>query len=152
LATAEGYWPGYNWLAQPATDFEFELAPRTFFDGATIHLLTTATLENLAAMAPNSRCDIARFRPNFLIDCPGSSAGFIENDWIGRTISIGNQVRVRVVRPTMRCVMTTLNQQDLPKDPDVLRAIVQNNRGNLGVYAMVVRGGTVRREDMISLE
>ncbi len=151
-ARAEGYWPDYRWLEQPDSLFEFELPAGTFFDGATIHLITTATLEKLTKLAPGSRFDVARFRPNFVIDCPGSTAGFIENGWIGRTLSIGSEVRVLITRPTFRCVMTTLGQSALPKDPDILRTIVQNNQGNAGVYATVVRGGTVRQGDAVALE
>ncbi len=150
-ATAEGHWPGYNWLEQPSTDFEFELPSGTFFDCAPIHVVTTATLNRLAALSPSSRFEIARFRPNFVIDCPESSEGFIENDWVGRTMAIGSEVRMLVVRPAQRCVMTTLSQGELPKDPEVLRTIVQNNRGNVGVYATVVRGGIVRRGDGVAL-
>jgi hypothetical protein len=147
-ARAEGYWPDYHWLEQADETFEFELPAGTFFDGAPIHLVTTATLGRLAELAPNSRFDVARFRPNLVIECAGSDAGFIENDWVGRTILIGSQVRVLVARPTPRCVMTTLAQGELPKDPDVLRTAVQNNQGNVGVYATVVRGGTVGRGDV----
>ena len=81
---------------------------------------------------------------------PESTDGFIENDWVGRTMLIGSQVRLLVARPTPRCVMTTLAQGALPKDPDVLRTAVQNNAGNVGVYATVVRGGTVRRGDAVA--
>jgi uncharacterized protein len=123
----------------------------TFFDGAPIQLVTTATLDRLAALAPKSCFDVARFRPNFVIECAGSPDGFIENDWSGRTVLIGSQVQILVARPTPRCVMTTLAQGTLPKDPDVLRTAVQNNLGNVGVYATVVRGGTVRRGDVIAL-
>jgi MOSC domain-containing protein YiiM len=45
--------------------------------------------------------------------------------------------------------MTTLPQGDLPKDPGVLRAVVQRNAGNLGVYASVVQGGRVRNGDPV---
>ena len=148
-AHAEGYWPDYKWLEQPDSLFNFELPAGTFFDCAPIHLITTATLKRLAAIAPKSRFDVTRFRPNFVIDCPDSPAGFIENDWVGRTLSIGDAVRMRVIRPAARCVMTTLRQSELPKDPDVLRTAVQNNQGNVGVYATVARGGTVRRGDEV---
>ena len=40
--------------------------------------------------------------------------------------------------------MTTVSQGDLPKDPDVLRTIVQQNAGNVGVLASVIRGGRIR--------
>ena len=47
--------------------------------------------------------------------------------------------------------MTTLPQGDLPKDPDVLRTVVQNNEGNVGVYATVIRGGRVQRGDVVTV-
>ncbi len=148
-ARAEGYWPDYNWLEQPDSLFNFELPAGTFFDCAPIHLVTTATLKRLAAIAPKSRFDVARFRPNFLIDCPESEPGFVENEWVGRTLAIGDEVQMLVIRPAVRCVMTTLRQGELPKDPDVLRTAVQNNQGNVGIYATVARGGTVRRGDEV---
>jgi MOSC domain-containing protein YiiM len=48
--------------------------------------------------------------------------------------------------------MTTLPQSDLPKDPHILRTAVQHNQGHVGVYASVVRGGTVKRGDSVDLE
>ncbi len=150
-ASIEGYWPDYHWLEQPDIVFNVELPPGTFFDCAPIHLVTTATLRQLAALAPESRFEVPRFRPNFVIDSTDAAEGFVENDWVGRTLTIGSEVRLLVVRPTARCVMTTLPQGDLPKDPDVLRTIVQKNEGNVGVYATVVRGGTVQRGDAVAL-
>jgi len=151
-ARAEGYWPDYNWLEQPGETFEFDLPPGTFFDGATIHFVTTATLDRLKALAPTSRFDVARFRPNLVIDCAGISDQFIENDWIGRTLLVGSHVRLQVSRPTFRCVMTTLPQGDLPKDPGVLRTAVQNNAGNVGAYATVIHGGTIKRGDAVTVK
>ena len=51
-----------------------------------------------------------------------------------------------------RCVMTTLPQGDLPKDPGILRTAAQHNRVNVGIYAAVLRGGTIRRGDPVRLE
>jgi len=48
--------------------------------------------------------------------------------------------------------MTTLPQYDLPKDPGILRAAAQHNEANVGVYASVVRGGSVRRGDPVRVE
>jgi hypothetical protein len=47
--------------------------------------------------------------------------------------------------------MTTLPQGDLPKDPGILRTAAQENAANVGVYAGVLRGGTVRRGDAVAL-
>jgi hypothetical protein len=60
-----------------------------------------------------------------------------------------------------RCVMTTLPQADLPKDPGILRTAAQHNRLDIpgvgrypcvGVYAGVASGGTVRRGDPVALD
>ena len=67
-ATIEGYWPDHEWLTNPDKVFEVSLPPGTFFDCATVHLVTTATLDRLRALAPASRFEVPRFRPNFVID------------------------------------------------------------------------------------
>src|SRR5262249_31607508 len=143
-ATCEGYWPDYDWLPQRDQVFDFPLPTGTFFDCAVVHLMTTATLDRLRALSPASPCGVPRLRPNFVIEPASGSGGFIENDWVGRTLTLGG-VQLRIDRPAERCVMTTLSQGSLPKDPTVLRTAVRENRGNVGVYASVVRGGQVRR-------
>ena len=40
--------------------------------------------------------------------------------------------------------MTTLPQGDLPKDSGILRTAAQHNQANVGVYADVIAGGTIR--------
>ncbi len=82
---------------------------------------------------------------------PGEN-GFIENTWVGRTLAIGAEVRLSITGPCGRCVMATLAQGDLPTDSGILRTAVQHNQGVVGVYAAVVRGGTIRRGDRMRLE
>ena len=149
-ATSEGYWPDHDWLAQRDEIFEFPLPPGTFFDCAAVHIMTTATLDRLRALSPASRCEVPRFRPNLVIEPTHGSEGFVENNWIGRTLTCGN-VQLRIDGPCPRCVMTTLSQGSLPKDPAVLRTAVQSNDGNVGVYATVVSSGRVRRTDAVQL-
>jgi MOSC domain-containing protein YiiM len=48
--------------------------------------------------------------------------------------------------------MTTLPQGDLPKDNGILRAAALHNEARVGAYACVVKGGTIRRGDMVALE
>jgi hypothetical protein len=48
--------------------------------------------------------------------------------------------------------MTTLAQGDLPRDPGILRTAAQHNKVSVGVYATVVRGGTIRRGDAVRIE
>src|SRR5262249_60861778 len=82
-ATAEGYWPDHDWLADRDTVFEFPLPAGTFFDCATVHLLTTATLHRLRSFTPYSRFEVPRFRPNFVIQAGDYSGGFLQNHWGG---------------------------------------------------------------------
>jgi len=119
----------------------------TFFDLSTIHLLSTGTMKTLMAMIPGSRVEARRFRPNFIVDT-GDAPGFVENDWIGKTLKIG-EVEMEITGPCPRCVMTTLAQYDLPKDSNVLRAAVQGNGGGIGVYARIVTPGVMRRGDSV---
>ena len=148
----EGYWPDYDWLEARDKTFHVDLPTGTFFDGSLLHFITTATLERLSSLSPQSRFDVRRFRPNFIIEVPDHTAGFVEDAWVGRTIAIGDEVRLMVTHPCPRCVMTTLPQGELPKDPNVLRTAVQHNQGNVGVNASVSRGGRIRRGDAVGVE
>ena len=151
-AKAEEYWPDMEGLDYRDTVTDFTLPEGTFFDCATVHLLTTATLARLRELYPSGRFETRRFRPNIVVESAAGEEGFVENEWVGHTIRIGEDVRLNIIRPCGRCVMTTLPQGDLPKDPGILRAAAQHNHAHVGVYAGVVRGGAIRRGDPVRLE
>jgi uncharacterized protein len=150
-AQAEEYWPDMEGLDHRDTVTEWDLPAGTFFDLAVVHVLTTATIERLRALYPEGRFEVRRFRPNIVVATGSDEQGFVENDWIGHTIAIGDEVRLRVTGPCPRCVMTTLPQSDLPKDSGILRTAAQHNQANVGVYADVIAGGTTRRGDPVTL-
>ena len=150
-AKAEEYWPDIDGLDYRDTVTDFALPTGTFFDCATLHLLTTATLDRLGQFYPQGRFEVQRFRPNIVVRPAGGEPTFAENSWIGHTLAIGDEVRLSITGPCSRCVMTTLAQGDLPVDNGILRAAVQHNRTNVGVYAAVVRGGRIRRGDRVRL-
>ena len=151
-ATAEEYWPDMEGLDHRDTVTDFTLPEETFFDCAVVHLLTTATLDRLRELYPQGRFEVRRFRPNIVVQLGSGEKGFVENDWIRRTVHVGDEVRLNITGPCARCVMTTISQGDLPKDPGILRTAAQNNKANVGVYAAVERGGTIHRGDQIRLE
>jgi uncharacterized protein YcbX len=150
-AQAEEYWPDIDGLDFRDTVTDFDLPAGTFFDLAVVHLLTTATMDRLRELYPEGRFEARRFRPNIVVGTGPDEHGFVENDWIGHTIAVGDQVRLRVTGPCPRCVMITLPQGDLPKDVGILRAAAQNNQANVGVYADVIASGTIRRGDPVML-
>jgi uncharacterized protein len=149
-ARAEEYWPDMDGLDHRDAVTDFELPQGTFFDCATVHLLTTATLDRLRQFYPQGRFEVARFRPNIVVT-PVDGRTFVEHSWIGHTLAVGDEVRLNVTGPCGRCVMTTLAQGDLPMDSGILRTAVQQNRAKVGVYATVVRGGTIRCGDCVRL-
>jgi uncharacterized protein YcbX len=151
-ATAEEYWPDMAGLDYRDTVTDFELPAGTFFDIAVLHLLTTATIDRLRELYPEGRFEVRRFRPNIVVSTGPEDRGFVENDWIGHTASVGHGVRLAITEACPRCVMITLPQGDLPKDSGILRTAAQHNGVNVGVYASVLSGGTVRRGDPVTIE
>jgi len=148
---AEEYWPDMDGLDHRDTVTDFALPTGTFFDGATVHLLTTATLTRLSEIYPQGRFEVPRFRPNIVVEMSAGEQGFVEQTWIGQTLAIGEEVRLKISGPCGRCVMTTLAQGDLPKDSGILRTAVQHNQGHVGVYAVVVQGGRINRGDRVKM-
>jgi uncharacterized protein YcbX len=130
----------------------------SFLDVCPLSLLTTSTLQRLCELQPDSRFDARRFRMNLIVDTPAD--GFAENAWLGRTIAVGDEVRMVAIMPDPRCVMTTVAQGDLPRDPQILKTLAQHNRldvagGGLypcaGIYAVTESGGAIRAGDPVAL-
>jgi hypothetical protein len=133
----------------PPVAWEFYTPPGTYFDLFPIHVLTTSTLQLMSQLNPAANWDVRRFRPNVLVDT-GSTTGVTENDWVGRTIHIGDLV-VKGELPTIRCAMPMHAQADLPRDPSVLRTIVRKANQSLGLYASVIEAGSVATGDPVEL-
>ena len=128
------------------------MPPGTFFDSSTVVVLTTGSLDRMKELVPESRFDAERFRPNVIIEPVDGASGFVENAWVGRTLCIGDDVRLSITKPCMRCVMVNLGQGDLPPDADILKAAFQHNDGNIGVKAAVLSRGRVESGDTVRLE
>ncbi len=133
--------------------------PGTFFDLAALHVVTRATLERLTELGPDGRFDVLRYRPNVLV--AGTDPGFAEDEWVGRGLRLGDTARAGISMLTMRCVMTTLAQGDLPEDRGTLRTVARHHRREIpglgtwacaGVYADVTGDGVVRTGDPVTLD
>jgi hypothetical protein len=120
------------------------------YQASPCHLLTSATLKALGAVYPQGRFVSQRFRPNVVLDC-GDRVGFIETEWLQRSLIIG-PVAMKVVEHCLRCALTTRPQADLPKDPGILHTAQQHNENRVGVYAEIGRAGAMRIADAASLQ
>jgi uncharacterized protein len=125
---------------------------QSFFDIAVVHILTTSTINRLRELYPKGRFEIRRFRPNIVVEPLSGEPDFVENSWVGKNITIGEEILLKVIQPCTRCVMITLPQSDLPKDLGILKTVAKYNQVNVGVYTSVYKGGTIRREDSVQIE
>ena len=114
------------------------------------HLLTSATLKALSAAYPSGRFVSQRFRPNVTLDC-GDAVGFLETDWIGRSLKVG-PLAMKGTEHCLRCALTTRPQGDLPKDPGILHTAQQHNENRVGIYANIAAPGRMRPGDVARLE
>jgi uncharacterized protein YcbX len=147
----EEYWPDIAELDHQETVTDEAMPASTFFDLATVHVLTTATLNRLQALYPQGRFEVRRFRPNIVVRPENDDAEFAESKWVGQELRIGDDVVLEITDHCPRCVMTTLAQGDLPKDSGILRTAALHNEVHVGVYAEVRRAGRVQRGDTVSL-
>ncbi|MFF4948202.1 MOSC domain-containing protein [Streptomyces chattanoogensis] len=136
------------------------LAPAgTFFDFAPIHLMSTSTLRQVAALSPRGTVEAERYRPNIVIRTDG--VGFTDHAWVGRELRIGDRLTLRVVASTPRCAVPTLAHGALPQDKAALRSLAAHHRiiampGRppepcAGVYAQVIRPGRIELGDTVRL-
>jgi hypothetical protein len=123
----------------------------TFFDAFPFNVLTTASLSAMSSHNPDADFDSRRFRPNVLVETKSGIEGLVEAEWSGRTLRIG-ATRIKIEMPTVRCVIPTLDQPGVKKDPSVLRTIVRDAAQNLGAYATVAAGGTIAIGDEVELD
>lgn len=91
--------------------------------------------------------DIRRLRPNILI---AGVDGLSERDWPGGELHIGEAI-VRLDSLRGRCHMTTVDPDTLQVDHEVFRDIVRRFDGRLALNAEVVRPGTIRVGDPVTL-
>lgn len=135
-------------LLKELTDFG---SPRgTYFDAFPVHLLSEGSLRHLQTLSPDSRLDVRRFRPNFLLAQDGDETMPIEESWLGHDVSLGSAT-IKAVVKAPRCIMTTRAQMDLPQDSAIMRAMVRGTAQCLGVYADVVHAGAVSAGAAVAL-
>lgn len=140
-----------HWTPETMPDY-FQLKGGTFLEIGAVFLLASGSVEHLRGLRGGTALiDRRRFRPNFYIDTGLTSGRFVEDDWLGGNLTAGDSVVLGGFAPTLWCVGSTLAQEELPRDPSILRAIARGHQGCLGVYGSVVSGGLVRAGDPVVL-
>ena len=140
--------PDLDNLPQSAQDFVS--LPGTFFLVTPFHLVTTATMEHMKKLNPDSDWNIERFRPNLMIETESNLQGLVEQEWLGSNVVIGESL-LSCNATTPRCGAVTKEQQNLTFDPQILRTMVKETDQNLGVYGEALQAGNINVGDDIYL-
>ena len=139
---------GRGALSAAAVAKEDESLPAPPYASSPIHLLTTSTLRAAEELHPEGDFSLPRFRPNIVVDT-GDAPEFLEAAWVDAQLRIGDEVVLHVFKECERCVLTTLPQPGLPKDPKILATAVKHNRTFIGISCSVPTGGVVREGDAV---
>lgn len=91
--------------------------------------------------------DHRRLRPNIVIE---GVEGLAEREWPGRRLRLGDAI-IAVQKLRGRCVMTTFDPDTQAQDLSVLRRIVAEFGGRVGLDCAVVEGGRIRIGDRVEL-
>jgi uncharacterized protein len=166
----ESDWPtieGMLLSGQEGVEFPTNVAgdhTEGFVDVFPIHVTTTSGMTALREADASLVVDDRRFRPTIVIDT-GKEGGFIENEWSGREVKVG-EVVLSVARPTFRCMMAVTAQDDLPHQNEVLKTLARINgdhvelkladasgRGaHFGVWANVAKPGPIQIGDVTRIQ
>jgi uncharacterized protein YcbX len=122
------------------------------FDEATVSVIALSTIAGIGREA-GLDLDRRRFRANIFVETERGGP-FLEDEWVGQTLVFGDGGAPPAVSVTLcdeRCMMVNLDPETAAQDARVMKAVVRLNKNYAGVYATVVRRGTIRVGDRVSL-
>jgi uncharacterized protein YcbX len=119
-----------------------------YFDAAPVSIIVDTWIHDCERLA-GVPVEAQRFRPNIVARSTHGFA-FAEADLIGSTIHIGG-VALRVVAAINRCVTISYDLVTGESDATILRAVADDRKNVVGIYAEVVQTGTIARGDALTL-
>ncbi len=122
------------------------------FDEGAVSVISLATIAGIGREA-GLDLDRRRFRANIVVETE-SGETFVEDGWVGRMLVFGDGDPRPAVSVTMldrRCKMVNIDPETAEQDARVMKTVVRLNGNNAGVYATVVRSGTIRIGDRVAL-
>lgn len=121
----------------------------TAVDDANLLLTTDASLSALERIN-GEYTDVRRFRPNLVVHLDEQKP-FEEINWLGRSIQVGD-VEAQVYEQCQRCLMIGVDPENTSIDMSILRNVAQHLDANFGVYARVIKTGTVSASDQVYID
>jgi uncharacterized protein YcbX len=132
---------------QPAALYSVPGRGLTDTDYPSVSILNLASNADLSAQMGVDLSPL-RWRGNLWLD---GAAPWAETEWPGKRLRLGT-AEIEVVEPIARCAATSANPATGMIDADTLSGLrTGTGAQNFGVYARVLRGGTVRRGDAVEV-
>ena len=122
---------------------------RGVFDTFPLSVITTQTIRRLGEMV-GTGLDVRRFRPNILVEA-ADDVPFAEDAWVGSVVRIGD-MRMRVDKRDGRCVVITIDPVTTERNAAILRTVIGDRQGCLGVYGTTVQPGRIALNDAVRIE
>ncbi len=122
---------------------------RSLYDCRPISLFGNASVRALGDEL-GMKMDRRRFRANFYADW-SQDRPYRENELVGRTLQLGDRLRIAVVERDPRCKMITIDPETGQTEQRILRHVNEAHGCAAGVYAAVLVEGIARRGDPIYL-
>jgi uncharacterized protein YcbX len=122
------------------------------FDEAPVSVIALSTIAAVGREA-GFELDRRRFRANVYLETEDREP-FLEDGWVGRKLVFGDEETGPAVAVTLRderCAMVNIDPDDGARDARVMKSVVRLNGNFAGVYATVVRTGTLRVGDRVSV-
>ena len=161
IMTPEGQeykWSDVKWLSEIETSSLKKLSkisylPESVPIGAIeeehLLLVTDSSLEALSHSLGND-VEKRRFRPNLEISLYDKNP-FVEKEWEGKTLQIGQEVKIEVIKPCERCMIITVDPKTGTKQPALLKKLVKEHHNLFGMYARVVETGRIHNGDAVTI-
>jgi len=120
------------------------------FDEAPVSVINLATIDGISREA-DLDLDRRRFRANVYLESARTDP-FQEDEWVGGTLIFGDgesRVVLSVTMQDYRCAMINLDPETCERNPHVMKTVIRLNEGYAGVYATVIRTGTINVGDRV---
>ena len=113
-------------------------------------LISIGGSASLAAFAATTKTamDARRFRLNIIL---ATDTAFIENQWCGALLQIGEAV-IEIVDHVGRCAAINVDPATAKREPDHLATMRKSfGHSNLGIFGRVIKKGVLHTGDSVSL-
>jgi len=129
--------------------FHLRFSERGMQDARPISLFGLPSLR-LLEQETGMKIDHRRFRANFYVEWENGLAKY-EEQLLGRTLQIGEKLKVMIDKKDSRCVIINLEPADATSTPELLKHVGKVHGGCIGVYAVTVVEGVAAAGDPVFL-